>query len=222
MAIMPAWQQATRATTLMMTTTPLQQGQQCQLKDGNNAITTRATTPSRIKGDNTIIKRATMPAWQCQGCLRINNGNNTIVMRATIAIATTAKRPVHQWQWCHHNKNNNSSLPTSYEGDDASFTTTETPAYQQWQWCLHGKSNNCHWDNGKDVCALTATTPSQQGNNASLMTSDKGNDACMRTHTNKHIICSYLHAPLQTYHMFELISQLTNLANLCCGQGHNK
>jgi hypothetical protein len=47
---------------LMMTTTQLQQGQQCQLEDGNNAIMTRATMPSRIKGDNAIVTRATMPA----------------------------------------------------------------------------------------------------------------------------------------------------------------
>jgi hypothetical protein len=28
-------------------------------------------------------------------CMHIDNGNNTIVMRATIAIATTAKMPAH-------------------------------------------------------------------------------------------------------------------------------
>jgi hypothetical protein len=46
----------------MITTTPLQQGQQCQLEDGNNAIATRATTPSWIKGNNAIVTRATTPA----------------------------------------------------------------------------------------------------------------------------------------------------------------
>ncbi len=79
----------------MMTTTPLQQGQQCQLEDGDNAITTRATTPLQIKGNNAIVTRAMMPAQLWQGHLHINNGNNAIVMRATIAIATTAKTPVH-------------------------------------------------------------------------------------------------------------------------------
>jgi hypothetical protein len=31
-------------------------------------------------------------------CLRIDNGNNTIVTRVTIAIATTTTMPVHQQQ----------------------------------------------------------------------------------------------------------------------------
>jgi hypothetical protein len=35
-------------------------------------------------------------AQQWWRCLHINNGNNTIVMRGTIAIATTAKIPAHQ------------------------------------------------------------------------------------------------------------------------------
>jgi hypothetical protein len=39
-----------------------------------------------------------MPAQQWQGCLHIHNGNDAIVMRATIAIATMAKMPAHQWQ----------------------------------------------------------------------------------------------------------------------------
>jgi hypothetical protein len=45
----------------MMTTTPLQQGQQCQLEDGNKAIATRATTPLQIKDNDSIVMRATMP-----------------------------------------------------------------------------------------------------------------------------------------------------------------
>jgi hypothetical protein len=48
--------------TLVMMMTPLQQGQEHQLKDGNNAITTRATTPMHIKGDDAIVTRATTPA----------------------------------------------------------------------------------------------------------------------------------------------------------------
>jgi hypothetical protein len=60
-----------------------------------------------MKGDNTIVTRAIMPAQQWQGCLCINNGDNAIVMKATIAIVTTAKMPVHQWQQGHHDKGNN-------------------------------------------------------------------------------------------------------------------
>ncbi len=182
----------------MMTTMPLQQEWQCQLEDGNNTIVTRATKLSWIKGNNAIVTRATMPAQQWQGRLRINNSNDTIVMRATIAIAMTAKMPVQLWQRHHHDKGGNASSTTSNEGNGASLTTAETPAYwgkdtivtrvtiaiatmakmsaHQWQWRHHNK-----------------------GNHASLTTSDKGNDACVRTHANKHIICLYLHASLQAY-----------------------
>jgi hypothetical protein len=50
------------ACTLMMAKTPFQQGQQRQLDDDNDAIATRETTPSWIKGHNAIVTRATMPA----------------------------------------------------------------------------------------------------------------------------------------------------------------
>jgi hypothetical protein len=73
------------------------------LEDGNNAIAMRATTPSQIKGNSTIVMRAMMPAWWRQGCLRINNGNDATVMRVTIAIATMAK-PAHWQQQRHHDK----------------------------------------------------------------------------------------------------------------------
>jgi hypothetical protein len=53
-----------------------------------------------------------------------------------------------------------------------------------------------------------------QGNNTSLTMSNKGNNACMLTHANEHIIHLCLHAPSQTYHMFELASQLANLVNI--------
>jgi hypothetical protein len=55
----------------------------------------RATTLSRIKGNNAIVMRETMPSQQWQGCLNIDNGNNVIVVRATIAMVTTAKTPAH-------------------------------------------------------------------------------------------------------------------------------
>jgi hypothetical protein len=63
---------------------------QCQLEDDKDAIATRATMLLWIKGDNAIVMRATMPSIRWQGCLPINNGNNTIVMRVTIAFATVA------------------------------------------------------------------------------------------------------------------------------------
>jgi hypothetical protein len=83
---------------LMMTKTPLQQGQQCQLEDSNDAIATRETTLSQIKGNDAIVTRAMTPAWGQQGHLRIDNGNNAIIMRPTFTIATMVKMPVHWWQ----------------------------------------------------------------------------------------------------------------------------
>ncbi len=171
--------------------------------------------PLRIKGNNAIVTRTMTPAWQWQGRLRIDNGNNAIIMMATIAIATKAKMPVHWQQQCHHNegddaslttnnKSNNASLTTaetcnaivmretiaiamtakmlahwrqqchhdkgsdanlttSNESNNASSTTAEMPAHWQRQQHPCDKSNNCHCNNGKDACALMATTPSQQG-----------------------------------------------------------
>jgi hypothetical protein len=65
--------------------------EQCQLEDGNNAITTRATMLLQIKGNNVIVMWAMTPSIRWQGCLLIDNGNNIIVMRATISMATMAK-----------------------------------------------------------------------------------------------------------------------------------
>jgi hypothetical protein len=51
----------------------------------------RVTMLLRVKGNNAIVMRAMTPSIQWQGCLPINNSNDTIVMRATIAIGTMAK-----------------------------------------------------------------------------------------------------------------------------------
>jgi hypothetical protein len=113
----------------MMTTTPLQQGQHCQLEDGNDAIATSASMPSRIKDNDTNVTRATLPAQHWQGCLHIDNSNYTIVMRVTIAIGMMEKTPVHQLQQCYHDKGNSASLMTSNKGKNASSTMAETPAH---------------------------------------------------------------------------------------------
>jgi hypothetical protein len=65
-------------------------------------------------------------------------------MKATIAIATMAKMPVHQWQQCHCN-----------EGNNAIAVMARTPAHQWLQWCLYNQGNN--------VGPRKATTPLQQG-----------------------------------------------------------
>jgi hypothetical protein len=45
----------------MITAMPLQQGQQPQLEDGKDAIAMRATMPSQIKGNDTIVMMAMTP-----------------------------------------------------------------------------------------------------------------------------------------------------------------
>jgi hypothetical protein len=105
---------------------------------------TRATTLLWIKGNSTIVTRATAPSQQQQGHLLIDNGNNTIIMRATIAIATMAKTLAHQWQQCHCNKGNNTSSAMSNKGNDTSLTTAKTPAHQRWQQLNCDNSNHCH------------------------------------------------------------------------------
>jgi hypothetical protein len=51
----------------------------------------RATTPLQIKGNNAIATRAMTPSQLRQGRLCINNGDNAIVIREKFAIATMAK-----------------------------------------------------------------------------------------------------------------------------------
>jgi hypothetical protein len=46
----------------MMTKTSLQQGQGCQLENGDDAIAIKETMLSLIKGDKVIVTRATTPA----------------------------------------------------------------------------------------------------------------------------------------------------------------
>jgi hypothetical protein len=166
---------------LMMTTTPLQRGQQCQLEDGNNAITTRATTPSWIKVNNAIVMRVTMPAWQRQGRLRIDNGNNTIVMREKIAIAMTVKTPVHRQQWAHHNKDDNASSTTSNKGSKASSTKAETPVHWQLQWRHCNESNNFYPNIGKMPAHQRQQHHHNEGGGASLTTTNEGNNTSLTT-----------------------------------------
>ncbi len=69
-------------------------------------------------------------AQQWRRRLHINDGNNAIVMRVIIAIATMAKTPAHQQQQCHHDKGDNASLTMSNKGNNTSLTMAETPAHQ--------------------------------------------------------------------------------------------
>ncbi len=103
--------------------------------------------------------------------------------------------------------------------------TRATTIVQHWQRRLRiVDSNNAivtrstipiaYCNNGKILAHQWQQCHQNKGKHASLTTSDKGNDACMCTHANEHIICLCQHAPLQTYHVFELASQLANLASL--------
>jgi hypothetical protein len=162
-AIATTCQQAMRAMTSMMTTTPLQWGWQHQLENSDDTITTRATKPSQIKSNDSIVIRSTMSAQWQQGLLCIDNGSEAIVVRITIAMVTMAKTPGH-WRWrLHHNKGNNASLTRRDKGDNASSTMAEMPAHQQLWQCNCDKNNSCHCNNGKEACALTATTSSWPG-----------------------------------------------------------
>ncbi len=207
----------------MMMTMPLQWGQQHQLEGGNYALATRATSPSQIKGNNAIVTREITPAWGWQGCLNINNGNNTIIMMAKIAIAATPKTPAYWWQGCHHDKGNNASSTMSNKGNDASLTMAEMPAHQWWQWRHCDKSNNCHCKNDKDLCATTATMPSQQGQLHQL---DDEQWGLWRMHAHT---CKW------TYHMLVFAHTLKNISYVqackpackpsnpfCCGRVHDK
>jgi hypothetical protein len=86
--------------------------------DSNNAIMTRVTTP-----DQQQATRVTMLVRQWWRPLHINDGNDTIVTKAAIAIATMAKAPAHQQQQQHHNEGNDASLTTSNKGDNACVCT---------------------------------------------------------------------------------------------------
>jgi hypothetical protein len=92
---------------------------------------------------------------------------DVIVMRATIAIATKAKMPVHQWQHCHHNKGDDASLTMSIEHTRLFGATLESVQWPLSQPSQQGKEsldkanctdssvmpNNhvCHWTGWVEV-----------------------------------------------------------------------
>ncbi len=124
-------------------TTPLLWGQQHHRNDGKDACASMMTTMPLQWGKNASLRMATMPSQQgqncChgsrvtrattpvisiwwQGCLPSNDGNNTIVMRATIAIATRVKT-------LHINGNN--AIKTRAMMPDWWLTTMATTLAQQ-------------------------------------------------------------------------------------------
>jgi hypothetical protein len=97
----------------------------------------------------------------------------------------------------------------------------ETPVHQQWQQRHCDKNDNCHCNNGKDTCALTATMPSQQGQQCQLDDKQQGQQR-RRVHTRKQQYHMFVFAhTLANIPMFKLAIHLANLANLCCGQAHD-
>ncbi len=120
--------------------------------DEDDTIMMRMMTPAQWKqrrlrideSDNPILSMETTPAWWL--CL-LNYSRDTVAMRVTIAIATTAKMPAHQQHQCHRDECNN-----------AIATTARTPAHQSWQQCHCNKGTmpawvqqGCHHDKGNNA-----------------------------------------------------------------------
>jgi hypothetical protein len=182
----------------MATTSAHQQQQQCHRHEGKIAITTAVKTLRHCNKDGnaslTTTKGNNASSTIAETCLCINNSNNTIVMRVTIAIATMAKMPVHWWQqhqlankqlrwwhwwWQQHHCN---------KGKDASLRKATRPS-QQGHNTITDQGQQCHCYESNDTILTTARMPAHQqwqqchcheGNNCN---GDNGEDACTSTAT---------------------------------------
>ncbi len=99
----------------------------CNCNNDKDACTSAAMAP--LQQGQWRVTRATTLVWQQWRRLHINDGNDAIMMRVTIAIGTTAKMPAHWQQQCHHDKDNHASLTTSDKGNNASMMTAEMPLH---------------------------------------------------------------------------------------------
>ncbi len=146
------------------------------------------------KGTYACAPRATTPAWQeqqHQGNSKnmpanwdVSWGQRGQHSKDNNAGATRATMPVQCWQWCQHNKGNNTIMTTAKmlcidNGNTTIMTRVTTPAWQcndaitarattlsQWQQrCL-----DC-----KDACVSMTATSSQQGQPHQL---NNSKDAC--------------------------------------------
>jgi hypothetical protein len=171
--------------------------QQCHCNKGNDA-SLRWQQRHCNKGNKAIADQGKQchcykdkACWQQQGRLLINNGDDTIVMRTAIAIATQyhcnkgnstitmmERIPEHQsWQQRHCNK-----------GNDAILRTTTMPLQWGQQCCCRSRAMmpllGGQWrkpDNGKDACtSKMATMPSSWGQQLQC---NNGEDACVLTAT---------------------------------------
>ncbi len=148
--------------------------------------------------DVCALTTTTMPfswGWQLQWlwwqrCLHIDSNNAIMTMATTPAWqqATRATMLVEQWWRRLRIDDGNNAIMT--RATIAIATMAKMSLHQQWQHHL------------------------DKGNDASLTTSNKVDNACVCTHAKEHIICLCLYAPLQTFQVFKLLSQLKNLANL--------
>jgi hypothetical protein len=164
---LPAQQLAMRATTLAW------------LRRRHACPSTMAMTP--------WWRERQLPLQQRQRRLHID-GNNASLLTSSKgddinddddAIATRAATPAWGQQQCHHNEGNKTAADQGqqrhcYKGDGPSLTTARTPAYQQQQQLHCHEGNNRDGNNGKDACALTATTPSWQGQQPQLNNKQQG------------------------------------------------
>jgi hypothetical protein len=167
------------ACALMMAMTLLLQGQWCQLNDYTSLTAAEMPSqqgqqlPSQwqqrrlhINDNNAIVTRATTPSWWWQENLSIDDDKD--------AIATRVTTPAWGWRQQHCKEGNNAIADQeqqrhSYKGNNASLiskdacalTTATMPSSwgqqlqsQQWQRCLH--------INGNGAITTRATTPAWQ------------------------------------------------------------
>jgi hypothetical protein len=230
MAMMPLWWEQKLQ---------LQQQLRCLRIDGNKASLMMSNKGNNIDDNsNAIATRATTPAWGWQGC-HCNEGNNAITNQGqwhhcydgndtcALTMATTSL------SWGQQPQLQQQQRYLSSNGNDAIAMRATMPAWWQatkatalvWQWqrrlCI-GNGNNTIVTRATIAIATTAKTPAHQrqqcnyneGYDASLTTSNKGNNTCMRTHNQTYHMFVFA-CTLAKYQMFELASQLANLASLC-------
>ncbi len=112
-------------------------------------------------GNNAIVTRATTPAWQQQQC-NCNKGNNIIAMKAKMHWLQRCLCINIGWTIAMRVtmpawwQHWSWQLPLCYKGSNSSLMTMLA---QLWQRCHQDKGNNRHHGNRKDTCTSTATTP---------------------------------------------------------------
>jgi hypothetical protein len=165
------------------------------------------------KGNDAIVTRAKTPSPQRQGRLCIDNGDDAIVIRATTAIATMAKTLCIDANnaiktWVTPPAQGQAATATTLAQQRRRHTCASTMAMmpscreqqlplQQWQRCLRIDGNDASLptshevddiDDDKDAIAMRATMPVEDSNNAittraTTPSQIKGDDAIVTRET---------------------------------------